>query len=306
MKKQLIRVLALTAATLCFAGGALAGDVPTCPMVTWEEYAASCGAYCGETSSACTSANGLSWATGADVSCGASSGSCAASWTAGAYTPAQSASKNGCTGADASCSVPSGSCAASRPSGTCSPAQSANQNGCSSGCRNDGWCDGQHFDSFDADDSHCIFSFGAESDCTQAPSAPDGNYTAQSVSPQESALYQMINEDRLANGISALPLDETLSAIARAKSEDMIENGYFAHESPTYGRAAEMLDEFGYEYTSVGENIARNGSVEKAHAALMSSSSHVRNILGSQWKAVGVGVANDGNGYPYVTELFVR
>ena len=67
-----------------------------------------------------------------------------------------------------------------------------------------------------------------------------------------------------------------------------------------------MLDEFGYSYTSVGENIARNGSVEKAHAALMSSQSPVRNILGSQWKAVGVGVANDANGYPYVTELFVR
>ena len=272
MKKQLIRALALMAATLCFAGGALAGDVPTCPMVTWEEYAASRSAYCGETSGACTSANGLSWATGADASYSVPSGSCSAGWTAGA----------------------------------CSPAQSANQNGCSSGCRNDGWCDGQRFDCFDADDSHCIFSFGAESDCTQAPSSPDGNYTAQSVSPQESALYQMINEDRLANGVSALPLDETLSAIARAKSEDMIENGYFAHESPTYGRAAEMLDEFGYEYTSVGENIARNGSVEKAHAALMSSSSHVRNILGSQWKAVGVGVASDGNGYPYVTELFVR
>ena len=116
----------------------------------------------------------------------------------------------------------------------------------------------------------------------------------------------MITEDRVSNGVQALPLDEELSAIARAKSEDMIENGYFAHESPTYGRAAQMLDEFGYEYTSVGENIARNGSVEKAHAALMSSSSHVRNILGSQWKAVGVGVANDSNGYPYVTELFVR
>ena len=30
-------------------------------------------------------------------------------------------------------------------------------------------------------------------------------------------------------------------------------------------------------------------------------------LLGSQWKAIGIGVANDENtAYPYVTELFVR
>ena len=69
MKKQLIRVLALSAAALCLAGGAQAGDVPTCPMVTWEEYTASrgwtgydSGASCGTgSSSSCTSARGLSW-----------------------------------------------------------------------------------------------------------------------------------------------------------------------------------------------------------------------------------------------------
>ena len=305
MKKQLIRVLALSAAALCLAGGAQAGDVPTCPMVTWEEYTASrgwtgydSGASCGTgSSSSCTSARGLSWETGGSTGSGCSAGT-NSGWAASAPS--------------------SGGCASSRPSGSCSAAQGAANsirgNSCSSGVYTPASCGKCGSVSCDGDcptascpgDSNCIFSFGAESDCTQSPSRSDENYTAQSVSPQESALYQMINEDRVSNGVQALPLDEELSAIARAKSEDMIENGYFAHESPTYGRAAQMLDEFGYEYTSVGENIARNGSVEKAHAALMSSSSHVRNILGSQWKAVGVGVANDSNGYPYVTELFVR
>lgn len=305
MKKQLIRVLALSAAALCLAGGAQAGDVPTCPMVTWEEYTASrgwtgydSGASCGTgSSSSCTSARGLSWETGGSTGSGCSAGT-NSGWAASAPS--------------------SGGCASSRPSGSCSAAQgaanSSRGNSCLSGVYTPASCGKCGSVSCDGDcptascpgDSNCIFSFGAESDCTQPPSRSDENYTAQSVSPQESALYQMINEDRVSNGVQALPLDEELSAIARAKSEDMIENGYFAHESPTYGRAAQMLDEFGYEYTSVGENIARNGSVEKAHAALMSSSSHVRNILGSQWKAVGVGVANDSNGYPYVTELFVR
>ena len=134
----------------------------------------------------------------------------------------------------------------------------------------------------------------------------DGHYTPQDATPQEQSLYQAINEERLANGLEALPLDETLSALAREKSQNMIDNGYFAHESPTYGSAADMLDAAEYEYVSVGENLARSASVEKAHAALMSSANHRRNILGSQWTRVGIGVVNDANGYPYVTELFAR
>lgn len=312
MKKQLLRVLALTSALLCLACGALASDVPTCPLISWDEYvassggwtaadaygASSCGASAasgsGSSSGTCQSAGGLRWDTGVSscpsASASQGSSSCGGfSWgqpsnaTSGSCSAAQGAAKNNaCSGgvyALASC----GTCGSTACDGTRCPGQSYTQ------------------------DENCIFSFGSENDCqTSACQRPSTDYTAQSVSPQESALYQMINDERVANGVGALPLDAELSAIAREKSEDMIENGYFAHESPTYGYASEMLDEFGYSYTSVGENIARNGSVEKAHAALMSSRSHVRNILGSQWKAVGVGVANDANGYPYVTELFVR
>lgn len=126
------------------------------------------------------------------------------------------------------------------------------------------------------------------------------------MTSQEQYLYQSINADRVAYGLSSLPIDEELSALAREKSADMINNNYFAHESPTYGDAREMLTDAGYSYTSASENISRSASVEKGHAALMSSDGHRRTILGSQWKRVGIGVVNDENGYPYITELFVR
>ena len=45
MKKQLIRVLALTLAPLFLACGALASDVPTCPLISWDEYVASSGGW---------------------------------------------------------------------------------------------------------------------------------------------------------------------------------------------------------------------------------------------------------------------
>ena len=91
---------------------------------------------------------------------------------------------------------------------------------------------------------------------------------------QEQNAWNLLNADRAANGLPALPLDAELSAIARKKSEDMRDQGYFSHTSPTYGKPADMLTSFGYTFTSVGENIAHHATVEKAQAAFLSSSGH--------------------------------
>ena len=119
-------------------------------------------------------------------------------------------------------------------------------------------------------------------------------------------MLEMLNGERQRQGLSALTLDPELSRIARMKCEDMRDNRYFAHESPTYGNAARMLRTLGYSYNGVGENIAHHANIAKAHAAFMSSTGHRTNILGSQWKKVGIGICSDANGFVYVTEIFVR
>lgn len=140
---------------------------------------------------------------------------------------------------------------------------------------------------------------------TQAPSTGD-DYTTHSPSAQEVMMLNLLNQDRAANGLSPLALDPELSRIARIKSEDMRDKGYFAHESPTYGRAADMLRRFGYRFSAAGENIAHHATVEKAQAAFMSSQGHRRNILSANWEKVGIGVCYDRSGYIYATQLFVR
>lgn len=140
---------------------------------------------------------------------------------------------------------------------------------------------------------------------TKAPSTVD-DYTTVSLSAQEQKALNLLNQDRKNNGLPALTADPALSAIARAKSIDMRDKNYFAHHSPTYGSASDMLKHFGYKFTSVGENIAHHATIEKAQVAFMSSDGHRRNILSSAWTKVGIGVAIDRNGYPYVTQLFVR
>jgi uncharacterized protein YkwD len=83
-------------------------------------------------------------------------------------------------------------------------------------------------------------------------------------------------------------------------------NQYFAHYSPTYGSPSDMLRKYNYVFTSVGENIAHHATVEKAQAAFMSSAGHRKNILGTSWSRVGIGVCVDNQGFVYVTQLFVR
>lgn len=139
------------------------------------------------------------------------------------------------------------------------------------------------------------------------PSPSTGNdYTTGSITAQEENAFLLLNQDRAANGRSALTLDPSLCALARLKSQDMNANHYFAHTSPTLGSAAEMLRNHGYAFTSVGENIAHHATVAKTQAAFMSSTGHRTNILGSQWTKVGIGVCSDSQGYVYVTQLFVR
>ncbi len=136
--------------------------------------------------------------------------------------------------------------------------------------------------------------------------AADGHYTIGSASVQEKEAWKYINNDRQKQELFALPLDEELSGLARMKSQDMLANRYFAHTSPTFGSAANMLKSNGYSFLAVGENIARYSSIAKAHAGLMSSAGHRKNILGANWTRVGVGVAVDASGNVYVTQLFAR
>ena len=152
----------------------------------------------------------------------------------------------------------------------------------------------------------CLNAAEAAAGKSMQSAVTDGYYTIGSSGTQEQVAYNLINQERSAHSLPALTLDPTLSRLARMKSRDMVENRYFAHASPTYGNVRTMLTNAGYSFRGAGENIARYGTIEKAHAGLMSSSGHRRNILSSAWTKVGVGVALDANGFVYLTQIFAR
>ncbi len=114
-------------------------------------------------------------------------------------------------------------------------------------------------------------------------------------------MIQLVNQERQKAGVSPLTIDPELSRVARIKSQDMKDNGYFSHTSPTYGSPFDMMKSFGITYRTAGENIALNSSVEGAHTSLMNSEGHRENIMNSSFTHIGIGIV-DGR---YYTQMFI-
>jgi len=141
---------------------------------------------------------------------------------------------------------------------------------------------------------------------SSAASSFEAHYTTASLSAQEQNAGILLNLDRSAYSLAPLTIDPELSRIARIKSEDMRDNQYFSHTSPTYGDVREMLNHFGYSFAAASENIAHHATLEKAQAAFLSSPGHRANVLHTRYTKAGVGVAMDKKGFVYLTQIFVR
>ena len=123
-------------------------------------------------------------------------------------------------------------------------------------------------------------------------------YTAGSTQ-----LIHVLPPESQDGGLAALTEDWELSRVARYKSQDMHDNRYFAHNSPTYGTPFRMLRAFGLSYRTAGENIAMGYAAPAAVVAgWMNSEGHRANILSSSYTKIGVGYVADGG---YWTQWFV-
>lgn len=125
----------------------------------------------------------------------------------------------------------------------------------------------------------------------------------EAVSSYENEVVRLVNIERGKQGLKPLASDWQLSRVARYKSQDMRDKGYFSHTSPTYGSPFEMMKSFGISYRTAGENIARGQKTpSEVVNAWMNSSGHRANILNSSFTKIGVGYVKDGS---YWTQMFI-
>lgn len=114
------------------------------------------------------------------------------------------------------------------------------------------------------------------------------------LTTQEQEMLRLVNQARSQANVPPLQADMELTKMARIKSQDMIDNSYFSHNSPKYGSPFDMMKAFGIRYVHAGENIAGNQAVQAAHNALMNSPGHRKNILSTDYTHIGIGIRAGG------------
>lgn len=129
--------------------------------------------------------------------------------------------------------------------------------------------------------------------------------TTSGLTADELEVFNLINEQRTKNGLTALKIDSEVQNVARIKAQDMVDNNYFSHTSPTYGTPFQMLNSFKVSYTTAGENIAGNSSNSAAVNAWMNSSGHKANILKSSFNYTGIGVVSGSKYGKIYVQMFI-
>ncbi|WYV00227.1 CAP domain-containing protein [Oceanobacillus sp. FSL H7-0719] len=119
---------------------------------------------------------------------------------------------------------------------------------------------------------------------------------SSALSQFELQVVELTNQERAKNGLQPLKVDNKLSEVAREKSRDMASNGYFDHNSPSYGSPFDMMKSFGISYRTAGENIAQGQKTpQEVVNAWMNSPGHRANILNGEFTHIGVGYVEQGN-----------
>ncbi len=98
------------------------------------------------------------------------------------------------------------------------------------------------------------------------------------------------NKNRVDNGSAPLTENLTLNKIAEERAKDMFAKQYFAHVAPDGGKAETLAVTFGYEYITIGENIAMGNfdGDEDLVTGWMNSPGHRENILKNKYTEIGV------------------
>ena len=119
---------------------------------------------------------------------------------------------------------------------------------------------------------------------------------AWNQSSAEATLWQLLNGDRVNNGLQPLTQHSTLVSLARWRSKDMVDRNYFDHTIlGTSYQIYHWYDSNGLSWSSGGENIGWNSGYADADSPVaindgfMNSSGHRANILNPNWTHGGVG-----------------
>jgi len=103
-------------------------------------------------------------------------------------------------------------------------------------------------------------------------------------------IFDRLNQARVDAGLDPLAWSDALAAVGHGHAVEMYLDGYFAHESPKTGDVGDRLAAVGITFRVAGENLALAATADDVHDGLMESPAHRANILGADYRRVGIAV----------------
>ncbi len=105
-------------------------------------------------------------------------------------------------------------------------------------------------------------------------------------------VFNFTNKNRAKENLPSLARNSLLDAAAILKMNDMFKRGYFKHISPDGKGIVDLAKSVGYQFVSVGENLALGnfGGDEALVDAWMASPGHRENIMKPNFQEIGIAV----------------
>jgi hypothetical protein len=142
-----------------------------------------------------------------------------------------------------------------------------------------------------------LLSIGAQSGSLAAYAKhPGGRVLAYATSMTISGLLNDTNTARASTGVPVLKLNSKLDAAAQANADDMAARDYWSHYTPEGNPPWIWVNNQGYAYQALAQNLATGFSDEQSTIdGWMASPPHRENLLNSTYTEVGFGYANSPN-----------
>ena len=121
-------------------------------------------------------------------------------------------------------------------------------------------------------------------------------------------LVNLANQDRTALGLKSLIFDANLQTAAEEKAQDMANNDYFEHFTPSGQAPWKFMIDNGYIYETAGENLAIDfNNIKDIEKAWMESPTHRANILNPLYENIAIATIEDnfqGHKTTIVVQMF--
>ena len=127
------------------------------------------------------------------------------------------------------------------------------------------------------------------------------------IEDYQKIILKEVNIEREKNHLKPLKIDNRLNKIAVIKAKDMAREKKMSHTSKKFGVTFNLIKKEGISYTKAAENIASGHKTpEFVVERWLKSKGHHKNILGKDYRFIGIGKASDNEGKLYWVQIFTN